>query len=159
MASIILRGRRYRAEVARLGIRRSSSFNTFEEARAWAVQLETEILGRAPTDRFGLPPAPVHEIEAAEVIAAGLIMQRGEILGLPKFRPACGIYFLINEDEIVYVGKSVDLHRRVAEHYAHWKQFDCYTYIACLPEQLDQLERHYIRDLRPSLNVAGVPNG
>jgi hypothetical protein len=156
MATIRLRGKKYRAEVTRMGVRRSASFTRYEQAEVWAQQQEIEILGYQAPWKSSAPPPPVHKIIAERVVAAGLHRTVDEILAQPRFYPTCGVYFLIFADEVVYVGKSVELHSRVTMHHARWKQFDSYTYIPCAPESLDALERHYIRELQPRLNVAGV---
>lgn len=158
MATIKLRGKKYRAEVSRHGTRRSKSFVTYDVAAVWARGLEQEILGGVAPWKSSPPPPPVHEIEAASIEAGGLHKGLAEILEQPRFRPACGVYFLIDDDEVVYVGQSTELHARVAQHRARWKQFDSYTYIPCESSQLAELERHYIRLFRPCLNISGVPN-
>lgn len=157
MANISLRGKKYRAQVARSGIRRSASFFSFDDALAWATQQERDILGGIYGRGFLAPAPPVHEIQAAR-IEPGLLRTLEEVLALPRFQPACGVYFLIRDDRVVYVGQSVEVHSRVTLHHSRWKQFDGYTYIPCEPEQLADLERYYIRLLAPELNVAGVPN-
>jgi len=68
----------------------------------------------------------------------------------------CGVYFLIKEQSIVYVGQSVNLFSRVATH-ATEKDFDSIAYILCDKSMLDKLESLYIHTLRPELN--GVNHG
>jgi len=53
-----------------------------------------------------------------------------------------GIYFLIKAGAVMYVGKSVDVHARLAGH--RWRDFDRWHWIPCAPEDLDVLERRYI---------------
>ena len=62
-----------------------------------------------------------------------------------------GVYFLIKGIEIVYVGQSVNVHSRVATHFAD-KDFDSFCYIECLPKHLDVLESLYIHIYQPRLN-------
>jgi hypothetical protein len=67
-----------------------------------------------------------------------------------------GVYFLIADREIVYVGQSVNVYSRIDEH-AKGKDFDRYAYVPCPIEMLDKLESLYIHCLRPRLN--GSLNG
>jgi hypothetical protein len=67
-----------------------------------------------------------------------------------------GVYFLIADREVVYVGQSVNVYSRIDEH-AKGKKFDRYAYVPCPIEMLDKLESLYIHCLRPRLN--GSLNG
>lgn len=66
---------------------------------------------------------------------------------IPAF-PKCGVYFLIKNDEIVYVGRTADLVRRLETH-KRWKDFDRVFYIECPREELNELEKRYIRKFAP----------
>ena len=63
---------------------------------------------------------------------------------------ACGVYFLIDQGEVVYVGQSVNVFSRMREH-CKSKSFNSYSYINCPREDLDILESLYIHVLRPPL--------
>lgn len=63
-----------------------------------------------------------------------------------------GIYFLYSRDRLVYVGQSVNIHARIAQHW-QTKTFDSFAYIQCDESHLDVLESAYIHRLRPPLNV------
>jgi hypothetical protein len=60
-----------------------------------------------------------------------------------------GVYFLIAGDQIVYVGQSVNVYSRIAQ---HSKLFDRYAYIPCSVDVMDRLESLYIHCFRPPLN-------
>ena len=62
-----------------------------------------------------------------------------------------GVYFLIANDEVIYVGQSVNVYARLSQH-ASGKYFDRYAFIRCKPDILDKLESLYIHCLRPKLN-------
>lgn len=66
-----------------------------------------------------------------------------------------GIYFLIREGVIVYVGKSGNVYRRVSDH-TKTKEFDRISVIECSAESLDALERVYIKKFKPVLNIVGL---
>lgn len=66
-----------------------------------------------------------------------------------------GIYFLVSNGEIVYVGQSENIFKRIAEHMQS-KDFDGYAYDET-NDDLNELEVDYILALKPSLNAA-LPN-
>lgn len=66
-------------------------------------------------------------------------------------RRICGVYFLIKDCEVIYVGQSVNIHSRIDEH-DRVKDFDTFTYIECEKENLSYLEARYISKFKPKLN-------
>lgn len=78
------------------------------------------------------------------------------LLGDSRF-PA--IYFLFNRSEVVYVGQSNRLSRRIDQHIQDGvKTFDAVAYIPCKVNQLASLEAKFIRDLAPKYNACGLSN-
>jgi excisionase family DNA binding protein len=73
----------------------------------------------------------------------------------PWPRTGCGIYFLICDGQIVYVGKSINVVARIAQHAAE-KTFDSWAWVACAKSRLDRTERAYIDALMPKLNADTV---
>lgn len=70
-----------------------------------------------------------------------------------QIRSKCGIYFLIKNNEIVYVGKSVCIEARVAAHRSKGeKAFDNVIYFECPEEEVDQIEKILIGKLQPKYN-------
>ncbi len=65
-----------------------------------------------------------------------------------------GVYFLIHKDTVIYVGKSVDVLRRINQHRRD-KVFQRWSVIRCERHELNALESEYIRALRPRYNVNG----
>lgn len=63
-----------------------------------------------------------------------------------------GIYFLVMDGEIVYVGQSIDIPSRISRHRREGKEFDSFAYLLCEKEQLDELESLYITAFMPWLN-------
>jgi len=61
-----------------------------------------------------------------------------------------GVYFLLDGDEVVYVGQAVDVYSRIGRHTE--KRFDRYAFVPCHVDALDRLESLYIHCLRPRLN-------
>lgn len=69
------------------------------------------------------------------------------------------VYFLIDGDEIVYVGSSTNFYNRLAAHYYGGKVFTHFSVIDCTLEQLEIVEYNYIRALKPKYNVQTEPGG
>lgn len=83
----------------------------------------------------------------AEIIADALIL--GKI---------CGVYFLIKDRRVDYVGQSLDVEDRLREHRQAGKAFDSYFWVACHAKDLRRLETAYIRLLDPPGNTFKPPN-
>lgn len=64
----------------------------------------------------------------------------------------CGVYFLIRASSITYVGKTTSLLQRLHKHHRSGRKFDSFSFIACSPEHLDELESIYIALLLPQEN-------
>lgn len=72
---------------------------------------------------------------------------------LPERRPS--IYFLSNYDEIVYVGKSINLVGRISAH-RHAMRFDRVHYFTAKPHDgnwLSDIEAAFIKTIKPSFNL------
>lgn len=64
-----------------------------------------------------------------------------------------GIYFLIKDFEIVYIGQSVNIMIRISQHAQEQiKEFDSFSIIECPVKYLASLEAHFIYKFRPRLN-------
>jgi len=64
---------------------------------------------------------------------------------------ACGVYFLVHEGAVIYVGQSVNVYARVYTHKQEGhKLFSSFAFITCEKEELDILESLYIHALCPS---------
>jgi hypothetical protein len=66
------------------------------------------------------------------------------------YKGSSGVYFLIKDDCVVYVGQSVNIFGRIASH-VQYKDFDSYAYVICPKDKLDVLESLYIHTLSPPL--------
>lgn len=91
---------------------------------------ELSALSAALNDRALLPP---------EEIVKGAI----------PFTLSSGVYFLVDNEEIVYVGQSVNVYSRISQHVI---KFDKYAFVPCPVNLLDRLESFYIHFLRPRSN-------
>lgn len=71
----------------------------------------------------------------------------------------CHVYFLIDGDEVVYVGQSRDLTHRIETHLKdERKKFDRVLTLECDRRSLLATESHFIRLLRPRYNEANNPD-
>lgn len=63
-----------------------------------------------------------------------------------------GVYFLFNNNDLVYVGESEDIHRRVGQHRKD-KEYDSYSFILQEdPHLRKRIEKAYIEQLNPLYN-------
>ena len=70
-----------------------------------------------------------------------------------------GVYFLIKGNEVVYVGQSEDVPVRIRSHkHGGLIEFDHVYYLHVSPEKLVEVEKYYIRLLKPKRNRAGIKN-
>lgn len=66
-----------------------------------------------------------------------------------------GVYLLFDGDEVVYVGQSTDLMRRILAHqYNRAMQFDSYVALRLPAENISYYEAMTIRHHRPRYNLA-----
>jgi hypothetical protein len=65
-----------------------------------------------------------------------------------------GIYFLIKEKEIVYVGQSTNVFLRIAHHMGA-RDFDSWSFVPCKKADLRRREARYIEEFRPIGNYTG----
>lgn len=74
---------------------------------------------------------------------------------LPKYevKTHIGVYFLMQDKEVVYIGSSNDIFTRVGNHKAEkLKIFDNYCFVECQTEILLQKELDYIVKYKPKYN-------
>jgi hypothetical protein len=65
-----------------------------------------------------------------------------------------GIYFLCLGNEIVYIGQSVNIAGRVRDHRMDkTKSFDAVYFLPCYKNNLDSLERKFIKYFKPKHNT------
>ena len=83
----------------------------------------------------------------------GLLTRQKIVRKAIPIKPICGVYFLLNGSEIVYIGKSINLIERIGNHYVTLDMsFNSYSYIEERPNNLETLEKAYINKLSPRMN-------
>lgn len=87
---------------------------------------------------------------SAAVTAKSLLREDEMALVALPWAKASGVYFLLDGDEVVYVGQSVNVYSRIGQHTD--KRFDRYAFVPCPVDALNKLESLYIHCLRPRLN-------
>lgn len=82
-----------------------------------------------------------------------MILEKNEILKLKKLdKPKIGIYFLMDKSEVVYIGQSINIDLRIAQHKRTDKEFDRTLYLECGAKELDLLEAAHIQEYQPRYN-------
>ena len=104
------------------------------------------------------PPPPKPEMFGPPRPNPYQLLNEEQILAQAAPYGAPGIYFLIRDGRIVYIGQSINVHARVAQHRAK-KRFDRWHWVPVSKRRLDIMEQHYIRHFRPELNAVyyGAP--
>ena len=91
-------------------------------------------------------------LELSKALTGRILLRPEQIVeGSAEYTKRCGVYFLIDNNRIIYVGQSVNIEARMASH-ARNKNFNRFAFVACEPELLDALESLYIHFLMPELN-------
>ena len=105
-----------------------------------------------------LDATPLRDIYAK--LAGKTLHSEDEIVAASVAAPKlCGVYFLIKNKRVVYVGQSISVWNRISIHAGEGKSFDRAAFIACEKKHLDILEALYIHVFRPSLNGNVSPSG
>lgn len=65
----------------------------------------------------------------------------------------CGVYFLLKDDIVVYVGQSTNIISRVWSHRKRGVEFDEFTYVEATRDELNHLEAIYTLKFLPKLNM------
>lgn len=80
------------------------------------------------------------------------LAQKEEIVGSSvKWEGHPGVYFLIKDGEIVYIGQSINVFSRIGSH-GSIKEFDSYSYVSVEKDKLDIVESLYIHIYNPAQN-------
>lgn len=74
-----------------------------------------------------------------------------------QYPHVCGIYFLVANKEIIYIGQSNCIPRRIFQHRDNLVEFDSLTWFECPELFLSTIESYYIARIRPRFN-RGAPD-
>jgi len=141
----------WRAQLNVRGLRRSATFKTKLEAAAWVDREEVALRALASGSgyRKAVPKSKLSFVRLLDLLSADEIIAKSD-----PILQSSGVYFLIKNGSIVYVGQSTDVHARIATHRRD-KEFDRVTIIWCPPDSLLKVEAKYIAKFRPVLNRSG----
>lgn len=64
----------------------------------------------------------------------------------------CGVYFLIRDGDVRYVGASTNVIQRLTQHRINGMRFDRFYWMPCEPQKLFAMELEYIKRLNPPEN-------
>jgi len=72
-----------------------------------------------------------------------------------------GVYFLYDKDEIIYIGSSLNIIKRINTHRNQSTKlrkrmpfdFDGYSYIYCTPDKRVEVEKYWIKKIKPKYNT------
>jgi hypothetical protein len=92
-------------------------------------------------------------------LPGGVVRSRGRRKDPNAVQPLIGVYLLMHKGKVVYVGESLNMPKRVAEHRSNGRPFDQAYYIATVANQRANLERILIRAINPPGNRVHRVNG
>lgn len=145
MPSIQKSGDKWRAQIAIMGKRESRSFRTQREASAWAHSREASIKNQANLQRDF--EEKFYGVSFDKDVSESKLMSAK--VPVCNF---CGVYFLLDNNKIVYIGKSTNIISRVSEHAKKGRSFSHYYAIPCSPDSVNDLEKEMIRRFMPEQN-------
>lgn len=82
-------------------------------------------------------------------IPGAIAIRETQICRMPHW---CGIYFLISDGMVCYVGQTIDLRYRLAVHVNDKPEWNTVLFLICKASQLDDLESYWVRKLNPAWN-------
>jgi hypothetical protein len=142
-------------EAGALGERRVRLEARLFEHVAELNRLRGELVSAQSARPIAMRRLPRLTVRPSEVAAAAMaiVQQAAPVAQMSD----CGVYFLVQDDRIVYVGQSIEVSGRVLTHFRDGlKQFTHAAVLLCAPERLDELEMFWIRALRPEYNRSGI---
>lgn len=145
------RSGKVRARFMHNGRRYSRTFDDRAAAEAWCARHKATIQRREDAGASALlsqiPRRILDAVQAIDYTATEVVSGALPVGG------SVGIYFLVRDAEVVYIGKTTDVFLRLSKHRRDGKQFDAYNFLPCGEADLDRLESLYITALLPYGNL------
>lgn len=138
--------RRIVAKVEEFRGRRMTDF-TDDELQLIVARRALGKFGPITTVRPKVAWKSVNDVAHLPLLSLDEVIARA--VSMPKKH--CGIYFLIRNGRVTYVGQTVNILTRISSH-ALAKRFDSWSWIPCAKEELMAMERRYIETLKPTRN-------
>ena len=154
MATFRERSGKIHAEICVNYMRASRTFSTMEAAEFWADRKEAslakienlKITFDSHRVTTGIPLRMLEAMKKANYSEDDILASAFTV------ETMSGVYFLIREKRVRYVGQTKNLFDRLRRHYNNGKKFDSYAFIPCPVEQLNELEAAYIMSMLPEEN-------
>lgn len=116
--------------------------------------IEVKFAAAAPARAEAPTRAEFDPLDAAKAIHGRKLLTSDQIAKKAQpWQPKCGIYFLLLDGAVQYVGQSINVDARITQHCRSGKVFDSWHWEACDSDELDTRETLYIHALRPPLNL------
>lgn len=147
MASFRFRRGSWRAEIAICGNRLSKTFREKKEAEKWASETEELLRTGAIKSLRQKQSLPKISVASSLKLTADHVLKTSH-----RFLQITGVYFLIRDEAIIYIGQSTDIFARLSKHRRSGRKFDRYAFIECRPTLLDDLEHYCILKHSPPGN-------
>lgn len=126
---------------------------TEREAIEYAQWANGQAEGAKLEDRVGRVSQPHARIDHHGLLEADFIAEKAM-----AFDRIAGIYFLLRDNDVVYVGRSTNIMVRLSHHrFEATKEFNRIFVIECPVAHMDRLERLYIDKFQPTYNAACPP--
>jgi hypothetical protein len=139
------------------GIRYSrGSYSPHWTTLEWIHQAAGLNTSTAPTEPAVPLISRLPDIAQNTIIGRDEILRRSVLMNDPNstLPGGAGIYFLINDGDIRYIGQSVQIGTRVCQHALSGRQFSAVSWVENIPKDaLDEIEAFYITALNPAENV------
>jgi len=148
MASIIKENSKFKAVIRRNGFAtKVKRFLTYESAKEWADKVENFI------DESKLKNSHIKMWQEATMGESFDLDLKDILKNKINFIKTSGVYFLILNNEIIYIGMSNHLFRRINQHLNDGKIFDSFYYMKSKLDNCKALESFYIKKFKPKFNV------
>ena len=122
------------------------------EYAAWANSAKDKVLDDEKIERVRKPHLDIDD--------KGLLNVKHIAEKAMVFDKIIGVYFLLQDNEIVYVGQSTSILTRLANHSIEaTKKFNRVYVVECPAASMTRLERMYIDKLKPIYNASCPPVG
>ncbi len=92
------------------------------------------------------------ELPPATGIPAALAEYADRLVSLPTEPPMCGVYFLLVDDVIKYIGSTGNVRSRLAAHWSDGKRWNRALFMSTMPEERLRVEYGFIGALKPEWN-------
>jgi len=128
----------------------AESAKTSEKIDGRAARILRRIRLQKAIERGEVEPAPL--APPAQTRFNAIAIDRILAESAAKAPVICGVYFLMDETSVIYVGRSKDCHGRIAVHRLGKIPFKTFFVIEIRPEDCVDAERFYIRLFNPKCN-------